>query len=97
MRRCRSRRRARRRSSADADGQASNRRDDLLAELLRPVEAAARQKLHAACLDPRLQAIAVEFDFVQPALARWAAWTTSVANVGSTKVGKGGLLRALEL
>ena len=40
-----------------------------LAELPGPVEAAARQELHAAGFEARLQAVAVELDLVKPALA----------------------------
>jgi hypothetical protein len=35
---------------------------------VRPVEAGARQQLHRAAVEPRMHAVAVVFDFVQPAV-----------------------------
>src|ERR1700750_2103549 len=35
----------------------------------RPVETGAREQLHAAAIEARMHAVAVEFDFVQPGVA----------------------------
>ena len=51
------------------EGERLERRDHVLAELLRPIVAAAGEEFHPAGLDARLQAIAIELDLVQPALA----------------------------
>ena len=36
--------------------------------LMGPIEAGARQQLEGAAVEPRMQAVAVIFDFVQPAI-----------------------------
>src|ERR1700691_2899613 len=48
-----------------AGGQRSNRRGDVL-KAVSPILAVAREQLNFAAIEPRLDPIAVEFDFVQP-------------------------------
>src|SRR5208337_3705824 len=52
-----------------AHGKPLERLDHRLAELRRPVEPAAREQREASLVDARLDPIAVELDFVQPAFA----------------------------
>ena len=53
---------------------------------MRPVEPGARQQPHRAAVEPRMHAVAVEFDFVEPVRPSGAA-STSWVSCGFTQLG----------